>query len=685
MKRSPWLLAAALLALTVIGAGPQLPVPVTRTLPNGLRIVVFARTGAPVVQTQLQVPAGLSAESGNGTGLAFLTAQLLRQGTTSRAAEDFATELDTLGATLAINVTRDAGQIATGSRASELEGVLELVSDAVINPLFSEEALQTTRRQMAVQLGQLARNPAALADERLSAFLFGTHPYGRPLRGDLEALLGATRDQAREFHRDHWRPDQAVLVIAGDVDVERAFSAATEWFGRWEGRAKPIAPATIPMPRHGTFLYDLPGSPATEVRVALLGPGRGDPAQAGWVVAREALEGGLLPTEANATLVAGRDASVLIVSATARPESTAAVASRLKRAVDALATQSATGAEWGAARTRALGVWSLSLETLGQVAASWLAGDVAGLPVDHLRAQRAAIADARPEGVAAAVRSGAVVLLAGPAERMKGRLNALGRIDSATVLERSATVVPAGMQIAPEQLKRGAQWIAAAVTAHGGAAALAAVQNSQTEAELRLSIGGQEMAGELRSLRVDPDRFVQVTRLLELENRQVLDRDRGWTLSTAGDSATRIDADSMAVQAMRGLLETDLVHVLRAASAPSAQAHATGRGTVAGQPVDQVEFLTRTGARARLSLDLKTRRVLMLELSPTPQGEWRDRRRWPAFQQMAGVWWPSEELREVDGQPVSRAILKRMQVNALVDSTLFRRPIVARGQVRGLE
>lgn len=685
MKRSPWLVLAAFVALTSIAAAPPLPVPVTRTLPNGLRVVVFQRAGLPIVQTQLQVRAGLSAETEGFGGLAYLTAQLLRQGSTSRSAEDFATELDTLGATLAVNVTRDVAQVVTGSRVGDLESVLELASDAVVNPLFSEEALQGTRRQIAGQLGQLARNPQALADERLSALLFGPHPYGRPLRGDLEALLGTTRDQAREFHRDRWRPDQAVLVIAGDVEPERAFAAANEWFGRWEGRAKPVTSVPVPALRKGTFLYDLPGSPVTEVRVALLGPGRGDAAHAGWVVARAALENGLLPPEADAALVAGRDASVLVLSASARPESTAAVTLRLERALQSLAAWSATSPEWTAARTRAQGEWPLSLETLGQLSASWLAGDAAGLPAEHLRAQAAALAAAPPTAVAAAIKEGPMVLLAGPGERMKGRLSALGRIDSATVNRAPVALAAVGVQVSEEQKKRGAQLVAAAVTSHGGAAKLKSVQRSHVASDLRLSIAGQEMTGELRTLRIDPDRLVQVTRVLELENRQVLDRDRGWTLSTAGDSATLIDADTTAMFALRGILESDLVHVLRAASAPGAGAYATGKGTVAGQPVDQVEYRSPAGGRTRLSLDAKTRRIVMVESLPTPQGEWRDRRRWPSFQLLEGVWWPSEELRELDGQPVSRTIVRRMQVNGEFDSTLFRRPIVARGQVRGLE
>ena len=93
MKRPLVLLAALAGMLTLTSAVTRLPVPVARTLPNGLRIVVFQRPGLPIVQAQLQVAAGLSVEEPGHAGLAYLTAQLLRQGTTSRSADDFATEL----------------------------------------------------------------------------------------------------------------------------------------------------------------------------------------------------------------------------------------------------------------------------------------------------------------------------------------------------------------------------------------------------------------------------------------------------------------------------------------------------------------------------------------------------------------------------------------------------------------
>ena len=101
--------------------------------------------------------------------------------------------------------------------------------------------------------------------------------------------------------------------------------------------------------------------------------------------------------------------------------------------------------------------------------------------------------------------------------------------------------------------------------------------------------------------------------------------------------------------------------------------------------VERVEFTTRSGARVRLSLDAATHRIVMVEAAPNPQGDWRDRRRWSDPALLEGVWWPKQMVREIDGQEVQRMLLRKLVVNGDVDTTLFRRPIVARGQIRGME
>src|SRR5205814_438315 len=217
---------------------------------------------------------------------------------------------------------------------------------------------------------------------------------------------------------------------AGDIDPERAFASAAEWFGRWGGTSAPDLPHAAPASRTGVLLLDLPDSPATGVRAALVGPGRGAADYPDWAVAREALEGGLLPAGVHATLVPGREASLLVVSASVRPESTAAVASRVRAALRSLAATPPAGAALAAARRRAVGTWAFSLETLGQLLGSWLAGDAAGLPADHLERKPARLLAADLASVSHAIGRGYPLLLAGPADRLKGRLAGLGAVET---------------------------------------------------------------------------------------------------------------------------------------------------------------------------------------------------------------------------------------------------------------
>jgi len=263
-------------------------------------------------------------------------------------------------------------------------------------------------------------------------------------------------------------------------------------------------------------------------------------------------------------------------------------------------------------------------------------------------------------------------------------LTRLGRIDTLGT-EAEEPVAVRAPTFTPEQRKRGRQLIDAAVLAHGGAAKLKAVRTSEQDGDLTMSIEGRELTGESRYLRQDPARLAYTTRFLDFEHRQVLDGARGWALSTAGDSATLVPSDSTALLSLHAILEADLAHLLRAASDPGSDVAFAGRGMVDGAACDQLEFTTRVNGRVRLSLDATTHRVIEVEMQPTPQGAWRDRRKWSEFVQIEGVWWPRREARELDGEQVSSTMVRRLVVNGPVDTMLFKRPLVVRGQIRGVE
>jgi hypothetical protein len=371
------------------------------------------------------------------------------------------------------------------------------------------------------------------------------------------------------------------------------------------------------------------------------------------------------------------------VSATARPESAGVVAARLRSAVRSLGSSPPRGAGLEALRRRALGAWAFTLETHGQLLSSWLAGDAAGLPPGHLGAWPESLASATLAPAARALEGGGTLLFAGPAARMRGALAGLGRVDTVTA-EDATDSGRAEAPATPEQRRRGRQLVEAALAAHGGAR-LRAVRTSYVDGEMRMSPGGQEVIGEVRWLRVDPARLVYTTRFLEFELRQVLDGDRGWALSHAADSAALLPADSTALAALRAILASDVIHLLRDANAPEGDPVAQDTVEVDGRTVERVVFTSPAAGRTRLSLDRASRRVVGVEQLPSPRGEWRDRRRWSEFVQADGIWWPRQEVRELDGEVVSRFTMRRVAVNGEADSTLFRRPIVRLGKVRGLE
>jgi len=149
MKGPCWAGLFAVLAMAVAATGSEaalhLPPPAERTLENGLRVIVFQRPRLPIVQVQLTVPAGAAAEPADQSGVARLTAELLRQGTTSRDARSVSDEVDRLGGSLAGSASRDYAAVSAAFLSQDLEAGIELVSDVVMNPVFPEAEFRRAR------------------------------------------------------------------------------------------------------------------------------------------------------------------------------------------------------------------------------------------------------------------------------------------------------------------------------------------------------------------------------------------------------------------------------------------------------------------------------------------------------------------------------------------------------------
>lgn len=685
----PLVLAITLGASAAVAAPAPAPVapplrfaaPIERRLANGLRVVVFPNSSQPIVQAQLLVPAGAAEEPDSLPGLANLTARVLELGSASRTNEQMAADLGALGATFATSAGRDYALAVCGSRANVFEAALEIMSDAVQNPRLADEEFEAGRRTAVQQLKAKVQNEAPLADDRVWGAAFDPHPYGHPDAGDIDGIVGARLEHVRSFVRDRWRPDRAVLAIAGDVSPERAFAAADSAFGRWAGRTSPDRVRPAPAGATGIQLLDLPGSPRGEVRVAVRGPGRGSAELPAWLFAAAALEERLAGTGASVSLTSLHDASLLVLSQGGPADSARSAARRLMAALKGFASSPPAGEAAAAIARRAAQSAPLSLETLGARLSRWQADDFAGLPADALA--RTLAAPPRVPDLASAARAlGAapLVFVAGPADRLKASLAPLGAVTIVPLAPRRSSR-PDSLAVPTEaELRAGRAAIAAAVTAHGGATKLAAAKATTVEGDLGIDSRGQEMDGQFSLVRIDPSRLSYSTKMLTFEVRQVLDGGKAWTLAQA-DSVNLTDADSLGVASLRAMLHGDLIHLLRGASASGSLAAMRGRETIGGKAADLVDFTAGDGQRCRLALDATTRRVLAVDAGLGPDMKWHERRTFSQWKTVSGLLLPGYEERFADGERVMYLRSRTVLVNPPVNERLFKRPRVVRGQL----
>ncbi len=665
--------------------------PVEKTLPNGLRVVVFPRPGAGFVQVQLTVAAGTAAELPDQRGVAPLTAQMLRLGTSSRSAETFADDVDRLGGSFVTTALRENAAVGAAFLPGDLDAGLELVSDAVINPIFDDAAFARTRDQGVRELVRLHADPVATAEEQLWPAALAGVPGSREPLGDLASLFTLGRDAVRAFHRDHYRPDRAVLAIAGDVGPERAFEAAEEWFGRWSGRGVAPPAAASPAAAAGVslLLVDRPDLATASVRIGWRLPGRDAPddlaRSVGVSLFDESLRARLAPRlPADAAPAVGhaplREAGLLDVRFTVPADSAAVAIERARRAVRQARETPPDAARLAALTAQIRASYPLRFATVGGALAQWLAADAAGPdPQAALESYPERVAALEPSAVAAALRRGwdldrATVVVVGPAERLRAPLARLGAVREVKLDEppehAAAEEAPAPPTV--EERRLGRERVLAAVAAHGGLAPLRGLRDIVSEARIRLMLQGRELRGELRQVRKEPLRMVYLTSFEAFESRQVLNGDRAWSVTATGALQ---DADSVGVRALQAGFTSDVPHLLLAAADSATTVAARGSARIGGRDLWIVESSPRDGPRRRLYIDPATSQLAAMDqFEEGGRGGGVARRLYRDMRPVGDLILPFEEERQIDGTTVMNVYVTRLNVNVGVPDEEFLRP-----------
>ncbi len=255
-----------------------LPAMVERTLPNGLRLVVVEQHELPVVDLSLVIRAGSEADPANKNGLATLTANLLDEGAGSLDALGLAEQIAFLAIQLSTGAGFDQSVVNLHTTRATLDGALALMSDVVLRPTFAEKEFARIKSERLTSLLQEQDRGPVMADRAFAAVVYGeAHPYGNSTAGTREAVESISRDEVVAFWKSVYRPDNATLIIVGDLSVAEAEALAARTFGAWARGGTPVAVRTssAPTARSSTiYIVDKPKAAQSSFRIGAVGVAR---------------------------------------------------------------------------------------------------------------------------------------------------------------------------------------------------------------------------------------------------------------------------------------------------------------------------------------------------------------------------------------------------------------------------
>ena len=379
---------------------PVLPTPAERMLANGLRVIVARSSDLPMVTADLTVRGGSATDPQGLAGAASMMADLLTEGTTTRSATQIAAEAEALGANLGAGSGWETASVNLNVMPQNLEAAMAIMADVAQNPVFAAEELERVRTQSLDGLQVAFQRPGSVAQFATAPVIYAGSAFGHVAGGTPASLPKIKREDLAGLHRAYWRPDNAILVITGDVTPEQGFALAEKAFGGWvrPASALPPPPAANMNSQPRTVVIDMPESGQAAISVAKTAIVRSDPNYYPAIVANSILGGGYsarlsqeirikrgLSYGAYSSLSARQDTGAFTASTQTKNESAAEVVSLIKQEMARLASEPIAVDEMTARKAVLIGSYGRALATTDGLATTLGSLALYGIPLSEVQ------------------------------------------------------------------------------------------------------------------------------------------------------------------------------------------------------------------------------------------------------------------------------------------------------------
>lgn len=275
----PAIIAQQKAALPKAGPAPKLSLPaIEKTkLSNGLNVWFVKQNKLPIISMNLVFNSGSILDSADKYGVASWTTSMLNQGTNSRSAVEIANQLQSIGASVFAGSGWDSSNVSMQTLTKNLDQALSIYTDVIINPAFPATELESLRRRSIINLTQRKSQPSSVASLAFNKVLYGNQAYGRD--STENSVKAITREDLVKFHKTNYVPNNATLIVVGDVDSKTMLPKLETTFANWKSgnpEAVPSSAQTM-QGKPGIYIIDKPGATQSTIAAGVVGIDRSNP------------------------------------------------------------------------------------------------------------------------------------------------------------------------------------------------------------------------------------------------------------------------------------------------------------------------------------------------------------------------------------------------------------------------
>lgn len=431
--------APSLAAAQPKSAGELVPAYDRTVLPNGLVVLLLEQHEVPVIDFQLTLRTGSIADPRGKEGLADLTLSLLRKGTAQHTADEIAEQLDFLGAELDLTASYERCMISAEFLAKDADQGLELLAEMLTSPKFDAHEIDKLVKLEIDGLRNLKDTPRSAVANYYDSFLFGDHPFARRVGGTETSLAEIQRADIAGFYGKNFRPNGAILAVAGDFEAGAMRSQIEKVLGTWtRGDFEPVQ-AAAPKAFKGrkVLLVDKSDATQTYFRFGNIGMAMGAPDEAtvevvntvfggrftSWLMNEMRTKAGLT-YNAHARFVRRKVPGAFYISSFTRTDDTQTAIDLALQLLDRLHEKGLSQEEIDSAQNYIRGQFPPDYETPGQLASAMAELEFFGLDRDYInghtgRTDAVKLADTRKAIAAHYPEKNLAIVLVGQADKVR--------------------------------------------------------------------------------------------------------------------------------------------------------------------------------------------------------------------------------------------------------------------------